>query len=752
MRRKGTIMRAWAARAKQRRKTEILTYIHHREKKYKVSVKDKILSNFKNGKLTGKTEKEICRALGIHRGEEKALWKVLRGLCDEGFLCRDEKYRYGTPEQMGAITGTVSAHRNGFAFLVPDDRQKYPEDFFIPRRGLNGALHGDKVSAVRRRGVKSDDEVSVIRILSRGYSEIVGTFYRDGHECFLRPDEEKFTKDIYIPRGKTMGAASGAKAVAKITSYPKDRMPGGEIIELLGESGDFFTEELALIRAHGLREEFPEEVLREAAKAPQSVPSDAMKGRLDLRDKLIVTVDGEDTRDIDDAISIERKNGNYVLGVHIADVSHYVPFKGILDKEAYQRATSVYFPDRVLPMLPRELSNGICSLNEGVDRLALSCIMEINADGKVVKSKIARSIIRSAHRMTYHQIEDIARNRTEAVEAFPDLVGLVRDAYDLTAVLKAMRRRKGEIELDVKEAKIMFNEAGKIVIPDYERLTSQEMIEQFMVHANETVAEFMTAKKAPFVYRIHEKPKAEKAEELKQFLISIGVPAPYDPAAVKPEDYRSILKNVEGMPVSAVVNRVMLRSMMKARYDSVNAGHFGLSSSCYCHFTSPIRRYPDLCIHRIIKLILKGEEEEAKRKYGAFVSEASVQSSACERKAIEAERDVDDLYKTVYMSERIGEDYDGVISGVTSHGFFVELANTVEGFVPYASLPEDEYEYFEERFLLRGKAHFFRIGDEVRVRVAGVDFGNREVDFHFLQKIREIDEKTVQNKAVYGIM
>ncbi len=713
------------------------TRIIIRENK-QVNVKDKILANFKNGKLTQKTEKEIAAALGIHRGEQKDLIKILRGLCDEGLLCRDGRGRFGTPEQMGAMIGTVSAHRNGFAFLIPEDRKKYPADFFIPRRGMNGALHGDRVSVLRRQSAHSDDEVEVIRILSRGYFQIVGTFVQDRQGCFLRPDEEKFTKDIFIPRGKTMGAVNGSKAIARITSYPQGKAPGGEIIEILGRSGDFFTEELALIRAHDLREEFPEKVYREAAAAPLSVPESAMQGRLDLRDKLIVTVDGEDTRDIDDAVSVERNKENYILGVHIADVSHYVPFRGILDEEAYKRATSVYFPDRVLPMLPKELSNGICSLNEGVDRLALSCIMEIDAEGKVVKRKIARSVIRSAHRMTYHQVEDIARGMPEAIAAFPDVVGLVKDAFALTDILKAMRRKKGEIELDVKEAKIMFDAAGKIVIPDYERLKSQEMIEQFMVLANETVAEFMTEKKAPFVYRIHEKPKPEKAEELKNFLISIGVPAPYDPADVKPENYRAILKNAEGMPVASVINRVMLRSMMKARYDSVNAGHFGLSSACYCHFTSPIRRYPDLCIHRIIKLVLKGQDDEARKKYGSFVSEASVQSSECERKAVEAERDVDDLYKTVYMSDRVGQDFDGVISGVTSHGFFVELPNTVEGFVPYASLPEDEYEYFEERFLLRGKANSFRIGDEVRVRVAGVDFGSREVDFHFLQKLKEI--------------
>lgn len=702
-----------------------------------MSVRDKILANFKNGKLSGKTEKEICRALSIPRGEQKIIYKLLTQLCESGELCHDERYRYGTPEQMGAICGTVSANKNGYAFLIPNDRKKYPEDFFIPRRHLNGALHGDKVVTLLRPTPKSDDEVMVISILERGYQEIVGTFFQDRNGCFLRPDEEKYTQDIFIPRNKTLGAISGFKVVARITSYPKGKAPGGEIIEILGSGDDFFVEELSLIRAHGLREEFSAEVKKEAAKMPVSVSKESTVGRLDLRDKLIITVDGEDTRDIDDAISIEREGENYILGVHIADVSHYVKIGSALDKEAYKRATSVYFPDRVLPMLPRELSNGICSLNEGVDRLTLSCIMQIDKDGKVVKSKIAKSVISSTHRMTYRQIEDIANEKGEIMEQYPDLVELARDAYDLTRILKERRRKKGEIELDVKEAKIMFNESGEIVIPDYERLLSHQMIEQFMVLANETVAAFMTEKKMPFVYRIHEKPKAEKAEELKQFLISIGVPAIYDPANVKPEDYQSILKKAEGLPVASVINRVMLRSMMKARYDSVNVGHFGLSSDCYCHFTSPIRRYPDLCIHRIIKTVLDGKEKEAKEKYGKFVSEASVQSSECERKAVEAERDVDDLYKVVYMSERIGEEYDGVISGVTAYGFFVELPNTVEGFVPYKSLPEDEYEYFEERFLLRGKRTSFRIGDEVRVQVAGCDFGNREIDFHFLNKLKE---------------
>ncbi len=701
-----------------------------------MSIQDKILQNFKNGKFAFKTEKEICRMLSVSKGEQKIIYKILKGLCENGELCHDERYRYATPAQMGAIVGKVAANKNGYAFLIPDDREKYPDDFFIPRRHLNGALHGDKVVTLLRRNTKSDDEVTVINIIERGYREIVGTFYRSGNGCFLRPDEEKYAQDIFIPRGKALGATSGVKAVARIIDYPKGKAPEGEIIELLGDGNDFFVEELSLIRAHGLREEFPAEVKKEAAKTPRFVTEKELNGRLDLRDKLIITVDGEDTRDIDDAISIEQKDGEYILGVHIADVSHYVPFGSILDKEAYKRATSVYFPDRVLPMLPKELSNGICSLNEGVDRLTLSCIMHINKEGKVVKSKIAKSVIRSTHRMTYRQIENIYNADKETLSQYPDLAEWVQDAYALTRILKEMRRKNGEIELDVKEAKITFNESGEIIIPDYERLTSHQMIEQFMVLANETVARFMTEKKMPFVYRIHEKPKAEKAEELKLFLISLGISASYDPANVKPEEYQKILKNAEGMPVFSVVNRVMLRSMMKARYDSVNVGHFGLSSECYCHFTSPIRRYPDLCIHRIIKMVLEGKESEAKKKYATFVSEASVQSSECERKAVEAERDVDDLYKTAYMSERIGEEFDGVISGVTAYGFFVELANTVEGYVPYKSLPVDEYEYFEERFLLRGKSNSFCIGDGVKVKVAGVDFGNREIDFEFLNKLK----------------
>lgn len=701
-----------------------------------MNLKDKLARDIKNGKLAGRTEREICRALHIPRNDEKNVRSALLELIDEGAIWRDGSQFFPMPSEKKLIPGTVSGNKKGFGFLIPDDSHAYPKDFFIPRRSINGAMHGDRVLAVRRNSYDpASDEVAIVRILKRNYTDIVGTLYRDGNNFFLYPDEEKISRDLFIPRGKTMGAQPGEKAVAHITVYPSERAFDGEITEILGESGDFDIEELSLIRAHGLREEFPEEVLQAASAMPQSVPQEALEGRTDFRDKLIITIDGEDTRDIDDAISVERTENGFILGVHIADVSHYVPYGSILDKEAYRRATSVYFPDRVLPMLPRELSNGICSLNEGVDRLTLSCVMFIGRDGRVQKRKITKSVIRSAHRMTYHAIEKIANGDAEAAQSHPDLVQFVRDCYELTEILREMRHKKGEIELDIKEAKIMVTDDGEIIIPDYERLYSQQMIEAFMVLANEQVAEYMTEKKAPFIYRIHEPPKEEKAEELKQFLISLGIPAQYDSANVSPDDYRAILKKAEDMPEYSIINRVMLRSMMKARYESSNVGHFGLSSECYCHFTSPIRRYPDLCIHRVIKLVLENRLEKAKELYGDFVSEAAKQSSECERVAIEAERDVESLYMTEYMAGHLGQDYDGIISGVTSHGFFVELANTVEGFVSYGSLPDDEYVFFEERFLLRGHRNSFRIGDGVRIRVAGTDFGNRKIDFQFLQKL-----------------
>ena len=553
----------------------------------------------------------------------------------------------------------------------------------------------------------------------------MGTFTGNGRFGTLTPDDKRFQENVFIPSGKTKGCHSGMKAVARILDYGK-RDVSGEIIEILGDKGDFFVEETSLIRSYNLREEFPEAVLAEAQKQAAR-PVDTFDDRLDLRDELIITIDGEDTRDIDDAISVRRDGKKFYLGVHIADVSHYVLRGGVLDKEAYARGTSVYFPDRVLPMLPKPLSNGICSLNEGVDRYTLSCLMTVSDTGRVLSKKILPSVINSRHRMTYTEVTAIHEGDKKMREKYPDLVDFVADAVALTKILKKMRANKGSVELDVKEVKILY-EDGKISIPDFNRSISHEMIEQFMVLANESVATFMQEKKMPFVYRVHERPSPEKIETFSTFLRELGIWANLNPEAVSPADFKTILDRAQNLPVYSVINRIMLRSMMKAAYSPENIGHFGLASDCYCHFTSPIRRYPDLVIHRIIKDYLVNGAKAAE-KYEKFVQDASVRSSTTERNAESAERDVDALYIVKYMSDKIGESYEATISGVTAFGVFAQLKNTVEGLIPLETLPDDSYRFIEEKFLLRGTRNSYRLGENIRVKVAAVDWGARRVLF-----------------------
>lgn len=656
---------------------------------------------------------------------------MLGSLCKEGELLRDLRGRYGTAEQFGALRGTISGNERGFGFFVPDDPGL--PDLFIPHRALRGAYHGDSVLAFAKGG-RAGDEGEVLAILKRGKERIVGTFRRERIGGFVHPDEKKFHDDIFIPSDRCKGAADGAKVVAKITAYD-ERSPRGEIDEILGEGGDFFVEELALIRAHDLREEFPEDALAEAERQAKRDPESETADRLDLRDKLIVTIDGEDTRDIDDAISLEKRDGKYFLGVHIADVSHYVARGGAIDREAFRRGTSVYFPDRVLPMLPTALSNDICSLNEGVTRLTLSCLMEIDGRGRVVGRRVVPSLIRSRHRMTYTTVTKIIEGDAEARAAYADVADMLAEAAELTRILQSARESRGGIALDIKEAKILY-EDGKILIPDYSRTISHEMIEQFMVLANESVAAIMTERGMPFIYRVHERPSEEKARDFMTFLREAGIAAKFDPSDVRPADYKNILHSLENSPLYALVNRVMLRSMMKAVYSPENEGHFGLASECYCHFTSPIRRYPDLCIHRIIKASAE-DAERTKSVYKKVVEEASVRSSVCERNATEAERDVDALYTVAYMQDKLGEEYEAIISGVTSFGLFAELKNTVEGFIPLETLPDDSYDLVEERYLLRGTKTSFHMGERIRIKVSGVDWGLRRVHFAYLEKIDE---------------
>ncbi|MGN0822162.1 MAG: ribonuclease R [Candidatus Gallimonas sp.] len=694
-----------------------------------MNAKQSILNKITDGTFALLTDVQIAKKLRLGKRESLGLKDMLDSLVRDGLLFSDSRSRYGTAEQFGAKKGKISGNERGFGFFMPEDGSP---DLFLPRKSLRGALHGDTVLAIRVGG-RSDDEGEVLAVLERGYSEVVGTFRKEGKLCYLRPDERKLSTEIRIPLSKSAHCADGVKAVAKITSYA-DGTPVGVIVEVLGDGDDFFVEELSLIRAHKLREEFPDGVLSAAEQQERrSITEKDLLRRVDLRQTLIVTVDGEDTRDIDDAVSVEKKDGVFHLGVHIADVSHYVARGSVIDEEAFRRGTSVYFPDRVLPMLPKQLSNGICSLNEGVDRLTLSCFMTVDGRGRVLSRKVAPSVIRSAHRMTYTEVTKLYEGDGETVAKYPDLIDFVQTAIELTNILKTARENRGGVAMDVKEAKILWQD-GKIVIPDYDRSVSHEMIEQFMVLANESVASLMSEKNYPFVYRVHERPSPEKAEGFKEFLEDAGIGVRFDPDRVSPADYRDLLNGLKRSPLYSVVNRVMLRSMMKAKYSPSNVGHFGLASDCYCHFTSPIRRYPDLCVHRIVKQSLT-DPESVKKQFDSFVSRAAVQASECEKNATEAERDVDALYTVAYMQDKIGEEYDAVISGVTSFGVFAELSNTIEGLVSIDLLPDDRYEFIEEKFLLRGTKNSFRIGEGVRVKVAGVDWGARRTQFQYLGKL-----------------
>ncbi len=609
--------------------------------------------------------------------------------------------------------------------MIPDGKAERENDYFVPKKRLGGALDGDRVIAVPLKGTR--DEATVVKIIERGRKLIVGRLETNGRAGYVIPDDRAFDADVFIPLDLINGANDGDKVVAEILSYPKDRAPGGKIVEVLGEDGDFHTEEEAIIRSYNLRTEFPVYVEETAQKvAEQDV---VLKGRRDLRELLTITIDGVDTRDIDDAVSLEKIDGGYRLGVHIADVSRYVKPNGCIDKEAYARGTSVYFPDRVLPMLPKALSNGACSLNEGENRYAMTCFMTFDQSGRKTGAELCESVIRSDRKMTYGEVTSILEKGVASDGEYPAIAPMLRDMQELCLLLEENRTSAGEVALDVKEAHIYVDERGEIVIPEYERQISHRIIEQFMVSANESVAELAERKKAPFLYRIHEKPAPEKASILYGFLRDLGVNAKGDINDARPADYQKILNEVADKPYSSVVNKVMLRSMQKARYSDENNGHFGLASECYCHFTSPIRRYPDLFIHRVLKDILHGELSETRTKYAASAKVAAIDTSERERQADAVERDVDDLYKLAYMSERLGEEYDAVISGVIESGIFAELANTVEGMIRFENLPADRYEYIPEKFLLKGTRHTFRIGDKIKIKVAGCDLGTRRVQF-----------------------
>ena len=687
---------------------------------------------------------ELALIFNIHPSEMPMFYNFLDELEEDGYIIKTKKGRVMSPNKMGLFVGKFVAHRKGYGFVESDE--EFTQDLFIPKDDINGALHNDRVMAEIVTTATEDKraEGKVIKIIKREVTRVVGLFQENKSFGFVVPDDKKFNQDIFIPKRGFNGAKNDDKVVCEITLWPQEnRKPEGKIIEVLGKKGERGVEIDSIIRAHGLPEEFPKKVIDEANYVSSQDLEDEIARRLDLRHLDIFTIDGEDAKDLDDAISIEvLPNGNYKLGVHIADVTHYVREKSKLDKEALKRATSVYLVDKVIPMLPKQLSNGVCSLNPFEDKLTLSCIMEIDENGKVVNSEIAETVINSKARMTYTEVSDILEKDDEKLkQTFAKQVEDFKNAEKLARILMKRRERSGAIDFDFPEAKIILNREGKVVdIKCYERRISNKMIEEFMLVANETVAEHFYWLQLPFVYRIHETPSAEKMEDLNKFIATFGYHIKGDLEDVHPKEIQSLVEKIKGTKEEESISTIALRSMKQAKYSPQCIGHFGLAAKYYCHFTSPIRRYPDLQIHRIIKEQLNNKLNNKRQEQLSHIVEyASTQSSERERAAELAERDVHDFYKACYMADKVGQEFDGVVSSVTSFGMFVELENTVEGLIRLANMRDDYYIYNQETYTIMGERSHktFKIGDTVRIKVDNVNVDFREIDFVLISKLED---------------
>lgn len=629
------------------------------------------------------------------------------------------------------LQGKIQGTKSDFAFLIPFDKSY--DDVFIAGKDLKGAINNDTVVCeVGRERNGNRLEGKVIQILERGNEHVVGKIFLSKNSAMVMPDDVKFGKDIVVPISKILNAQNGDKVVVKIDNYSNKKNPVGQVVEVLGAPNKIETEVKAIIRSYDLYEEFPKKVVDYANTMPDEVDKKKYVNRRDLTKLNCFTIDGEDSRDLDDAISISKNaDGTYKLGVHIADVGEYVTYGSVLDKEAFKRGTSVYFPSLVLPMLPRNLSNGICSLNENENRLALSVFMDINDAGVVKNYDICESIIQSKKRFTYTTVTKILEGDEQAIKENKPFVNDLLTMNELNKILIKMREKRGAIDFDIPEVKITLNDLGDVLnVEKAPRDDSHRLIESFMVAANETIATHYNKIKAPFVYRIHETPDGEKMANFVNLATKMGVKTTVNPENVAPLDLQKILKQVAEMDCKYMLNKICLRSMKKAKYSPDCIGHFGLASVKYCHFTSPIRRYPDLTIHRIIKADLRGElTGKFLTEQRQFVLASSMHSSDREQAAEKVERDVDDLYRVFYMTHHVGEEFEGKISGVTNFGVFVELENTVEGMVRIADLPRDSYEYDENEFVLKGAKEKFVIGNPVKVKCVRADILAREVDF-----------------------
>lgn len=690
-------------------------------------------------------QKELAIVLQVSRERRQELAQALDELVAEGKLQISKRGRYSKAEEK-TVTGIFTSHAKGFGFVSVEDQE---EDIYIGEEDTKGAFLGDTVQVALKGhavGGKSREGV-VVEVLAHGIRSVVGTFEKSKNFGFVIPDNQRITRDIFIPLEHTKGAVTGHKVVAELTDYGTGRMnPEGRVTEILGHSSDPGTDILSIVRAYQIPTEFSEKVLNQAERNAKPVSEADMWGRMDLREEICVTIDGEDAKDLDDAVSVRKDGENYILSVHIADVTNYVQENSALDREALERGTSVYLVDRVIPMLPRSLSNGICSLNAGEDRLALSCIMTVDPRGKIVDHTIAETVIRVTRRMTYTSVKKILEDQDpEECREYEELVPMFREMETLARLLRRRRRKRGSIDFDFPETKIFLDEAGvPVEIRPHERNTATRIIEDFMLAANETVAEDYYWQAQPFVYRVHEKPDAKRLYKLVLLLRNFGYSLHMGGDEVHPGEIQKLLDRLEGTPEEAMLSRLTLRAMQKAKYSTDCTGHFGLAADQYCHFTSPIRRYPDLQIHRIIKENLKGRlTAERVEHYESILSEVAKHASETERRADEAERETEKLKKVEYMEQHIGETFEGVISGITHYGLYVELPNTVEGLVHVNSLEDDYYEYREDTYELAGEHNgvVYQLGQRVKIRVKDTDRLCRTIDFTLLDGTVELWER-----------
>ena len=676
--------------------------------------------------------KELAIVLGVKKEQRPQLDQILKELETEGKIVCSKRGKYSKSEEK-KIIGTFFAHPKGFGFVSIEGE---PEDIFIPESEVHGALHMDTVEiSVSPVATGRRKEGKVLQILERGMKQVVCTYQLNKNFGFAVPDNPKFGSDIFIPLERSKGAVSGHKVVVEITEYgKKGKNPEGKVIEILGHINDPGVDILSIVRAYGLPVEFESKVMTQVEHVAKPVSDADMAGRMDLRDWQMVTIDGEDAKDLDDAVSLMMEGDNYILGVHIADVSNYVQEHSALDTEALKRGTSVYLVDRVIPMLPHALSNGICSLNQGEDRLALSCIMTVNPKGEIIDHTIAETVINVNRRMSYTNVKKIlADHDTETIAEYEPLVPMFEQMAELAAILRKKRMKRGSIDFDFPETKVILDPEGNPVdIRPYDRNVATKLIEDFMLAANETVAADYFWREVPFVYRTHEQPDSEKIQKLSTFINNFGYSLHIGSDEVHPKELQKLLEKIDGTTEEVLISRLTLRSMKQARYTVENTGHFGLAADCYCHFTSPIRRYPDLQIHRIIKDSLRGRLGEKRLEhYTKILPEVAKHSSEMERRADEAERETIKLKKVQYMEKHIGETFTGVISGVTEYGFFVELENTVEGLVRVTDLNDDFYHYYEETYELVGETtnRRFKLGQSVAVTVERCDRMLRTIDF-----------------------